>query len=129
MPASSYYIDNTAAAWGLGYEPKGEGESWFTQGEVVIPAALPIEALPKQPWDSYKPDFWAGIQCFSQKPLWNLPYFWAGTGWQEGMPPLAYTYTTITMQPVANNARHNQLYTTAAPTAGIYTGTSEGSNP
>lgn len=101
-----------------------EGENWFTQGEVVVPASLPVEALPKQPWDSYKPDFWAGIQIYCQMPLFNLPYFWEGT-WYQNDYAANYSYFTATNQQVIGNARANQLYTTSAPTRNIYTGTDE----
>lgn len=109
---------DTTARWGLGYAPQAEGESWFTEGRVVIPQAIPVEALPKQPWDSYKPDFWWGILAVQQAPLRNLPYFW-----EAPSETANYSYFTPAIQQVWGNAYRTRNLT--APVGGIYTGTSD----
>lgn len=104
-----------------------EGEGWFTQGEVVVPQSLPIEALPKQSWDSYKPDFWWGILCYQQQPLRNQPYQWVpgGEGWSGAEGPMLYNPRSdapgLPMRPVSRNAF--QVFGMTAPTSAIYTGT------
>lgn len=103
-----------------------EGESWFTQGRPVVPAAIPVEALPKQSWDSYKPDFWWGIISLMQAPLRNLPVQWASPdGWAGTDGPWLYNprsdFPGLPMSPVAGNA--HQVFGMSAPSKGIYTGT------
>lgn len=106
----------------IGTLPMGEGESWFTQGNFVIPQTRSIEALPKQPWDSYKPDSWLGFIAWRQQPLWAPPYVWDAPAEQAN-----YSYFTPLQQQVQGNA--HQIFGMKAPTKGIYTGTDEGSEP
>lgn len=108
----------TEAKWGLGFEPKAEGESWFTVGRPVVPQSISVEALPKQPWDSYKPDFWWGILCVQQQPLHNLPYFW-----QAPAETANYSYFTPVISQVPGNAY--RVRNLSSPQGGIYTGTSD----
>lgn len=119
MPQYDVVWAGTEAKWGLGYEPKGEQEDWFTQGHfVTTPASYSAEALPKQPWDSYKPDFWAGIPIVLQQPLHNLPYFW-----EAPSETANYSYFTPVTQQVWGNAY--QVRNFSAPVGGIYTGTTD----
>lgn len=106
----------------IGQIPMAEGESWFSEGNFVIPQTRSIEALPKQPWDSYKPDFWWGFIAWRQQPLWVPPYVWNAPS-----ETAYYSYFTPTGQQVVGNAY--QVMGMSAPTSGIYTGTDEGSNP
>ena len=104
----------------IGVLPVAEGERWFTEGNFVIPQTRSIEALPKQPWDSYKPDFWLGFIAWRQEPLWAPPYVWNAPSEQAN-----YSYFTDVQTQVSNNAY--QVLGMGAPTSGIYTGTTEGS--
>lgn len=110
--------------WHIGVIPMAEGESWFTQGRPVIPAAIPIEALPKQPWDSYKPDFWWGILAVQQQKIPMLPYYWEGE-WLHPAP-VNYSFFTPTNQVAPVNP---QTLNMGAPHSGVFTGRSSANNP
>jgi len=111
----------------IGVCPQAEGESWFTQGNFVVPQVRSIEALPKQPWDSYKPDFWWGIISWQQAPLFNKPYFWQAPGGWGGndvwLDNAHSNHPGPLISPVTGNAYRVQNFTT--PLGGIYTGTDD----
>lgn len=104
----------------IGTIPMAEGESWFTQADFV-PSVPSAEARPKQPWDSYKPEFWLGFIAWRQQPLSNLPYFWGG--WDDRNEVANYSYFTPLQQQAVGVAYQQRGFT--APVGGIYTGTDD----
>lgn len=103
--------------WSIGVVPLAEGESWFTQGRVVVPAALPIEALPKTNWDDQKPNFWWGIIARQQQKIPMLPWFWEAPAEQAN-----YSYFTPVQTVAPVNVTTLEM---GAPHSGIFTGRGE----